>query len=206
MANTRYTQFFYTKHMMPVLLDCNFTVGATGAVTAGTVKGPGVYAVTRLATGTYKVQFNDNYNKFYAGFSGFVSDTTGSTAVGSISPGTVYIIASLGTTTTAQWVTAGVPAGITPAVGVAFLCAATSSGTGTCSTPVNSGITKVEVIGLPNTTIAPLGQQQGGYVIVQTLGATDASTTTLIPKDPAEGSICYLSFYLSNSSVTVQGE
>lgn len=206
MANARFTQFYYTKHTMPILLDCNFAVGSTGAV--GTLKGPGITSVTRLSVGRYKILLQDNYYKFF-GFSSFVaSPVSGSNvAVTAIAPGTVYVITVVGTTTTAQWITAGVPVGITPAVGVAFLAAATSAGTGQVKIVGVSGVSAVEIIGDSSVTLNPIGQgSPGGYVVIQCLGATDASTTTMIPADPASGSNLQISLYLSNSSVLVQGE
>jgi hypothetical protein len=207
MANRRFTQFHYTPHAMPVLIDCNIAIGATGAV--GTVKGPGVASVTRLAAGIYKIKLQDNYYKFYGMRHWLKAPVTGAdVAAGSLTPGTVYEITALGTTTTAQWVTAGVPVGVTPAVGVSFLAAATSAGTGTAKAIGVSGIATVEVVGNTDTQLNPSGEANtiGGYVIVKCLGATDASTTTLIATDPAQGSILGLEFYLSNSSVVVQGE
>lgn len=206
MANRRLTQFFYTPHMMPVLIDGNVAIGATGAV--GTTNGPGISSVTRLAAGVYKIKLQDNYFKFYGMDATFKAPVTGSNVLATaFSPGTVYEITALGTTTTANWVTAGVPVGITPAVGVSFLAAATSAGTGTAKAIGNSGISAVEVVGLSNTQLGPVGAgNQGGYVVIQTLAAMDATTTTMIPTDPANGSILYVSLYLSNSSVVVQGE
>lgn len=205
MANSTFRQFFYTKHMAPVLIDCNFAIGASGAV--GTVAGPGVQSVTRLAAGFYKVRFQDNYNRFY-GFEGMVKSDNGvGVAAGSLSPGSVYTILTLGTTTTAQWVTAGVPVGITPAIGVTFLCAATSGGTGTAALATASGVYSLEVVGEPNTTMAPAGVgNMGGYVVVRCVGPTATADTAQISVDPADGSKLWLQFLLSNSSVTVQGE
>lgn len=211
MANRSFNQFQYSLHKMPVAIDCNFLVGATGAVTAGSVKGSGVYAVTRLAAGIYKVQFQDSFYKLYEMNWSLKAPVTGSDVpAGSLTPGVVYEITALGTTTTAQWVTAGVPVGITPAVGVSFLAAATSAGTGTAKAIGVSGISAVELVGSTNLQLAPWGSGvvagQAGYAIVKCLGATDASTTTLIATDPAQNSQLYLSFLLSNSSVLVQGE
>lgn len=209
MANRRLTQFMYSPHAMPVVLDCNIAIGATGAV--GTIVGPMISSVTRLAVGTYKVKFQDNFNKFFGLDSWLEAPVSGSNvAVTAIAPGTVYQITVLGTTTTAQWVTAGVPAGITPAVGVAFLAAATSAGTGQVKILGSSGISAVEVVGVTNTQLSPgqyLGSPyQGGYVIVKCIGPTASGDTTPIATDPADGSLLGLKFYLSNSSVIVAGE
>lgn len=203
MSNSRYTQFMYTKHAMPTMLDCNFTVGATGAV--GTVKGPGISGVTRLDTGIYKIRFQENFNKYYGMIASFQGPAGTPVAAGSLNPTDVYTIVTLGTTTTAQWVTAGLPLGITPAVGATFLCAATSGGTGTAAIVGSPLITNIMVNGNPNTTIAPYiagnPSVQGGYVVVQCNGPTAAGDTAQIPTDPANGAKIFLTFYLSNSSV-----
>lgn len=208
MANRSWanTGKIWAPHVFPVIVDCNVAIGATGAV--GTTNGPGVSAVTRLAAGVYKVKFQDNYNRIFGMQAIFNSPLTGSAvAVTAIAPGSVYVITSLGTTTTAQWVTAGVPAGITPAVGVSFLAAATSTGTGAGKLVGISGVDAVELIGDSNTQFGPIGSaNQGGYVVFQCLSSTSSSVTTAIPTDPANGSVMFLSFYLSNSSVVVQGE
>lgn len=47
MSNARYTQFFYTPHKKPVLIDCNFTVDQANGNGFGvrSLKGQGVYRV-----------------------------------------------------------------------------------------------------------------------------------------------------------------
>lgn len=205
MANRSFTRSFFTPHVFPVLLDCNIAIGATGAV--GTVNGPGISSVTRLAAGVYKILFQDNYNKLFGVEAFFKAPVTGSNVLATaLTPGVVYEITALGTTTQANWVTAGVPSGTTAAVGTSFLAAATSSGNGTAKAVGVSGIASVEVVGLSNTQLYSSTVGQGGYIIIKTLAATDASTTTLVATDPASGSIMYLQIYLSNSSVVVQGE
>lgn len=168
--------------------------------------------------GVIVVQMGGNHNRYLAGFSGFVSPTTGSPIVLSagsgITAGHPYIIVTLGTTTTAaNWVTAGLPLGYTAAVGAAFIAtAAAATGTGLGNATVIavgvSGATSIEVVGDPNQTIsgqAPSGPV-GSQMILQVLGATNSSTTTLIPKAPANGSVVGLSFYLSDSIVTTKGQ
>lgn len=200
MANRSYTQFFYTLHKMPILLDCNVVIGAAGAV--GTTKGPGITAVTHLATGIYKVQFQDNYYRYYSGTWGFVAPVTGAdVAGGAFVVGTPYVITALGNTTQAQWEAAGVPAGVTAAVGVSFVALTVGAGTGTVKAVGSSGIFALEVIGNTNLQLGPQpAGSQGGYVIVKCMDAAGAAA------DPASGSVMGLTFYLSNSSVLIQGE
>jgi len=201
MSNRRFNQFFLTPHAKPVMLNVDIPIGATGAV--GTLaNNTGVTSVTRLTTGVYKIVFADNYNKLLAmDFSNWSTTSGSSVLIASLTPGVVYQITILGAATTAQWVTAGVPVGITPAVGVVFKCAATSAGTSSaCQTIAVSTIDGVEISGNPNTTLnsSPIG---AGYVVVSTLASTSSSVTTLIPTDPASGSTVQLNFYFNDSSL-----
>lgn len=204
MANRRFTQFLWNPHTMPVLLDCSVAIGATGAV--GTVKGTMIKGVTRLATGVYRIQLQDNYYKFYLSGWSFRAPVTGSAVPdGSLSAGTMYEIQTVGTT---DWNAAGLPTGLTAAVGSVFKAANVGgSGSGTAKALGFSGITSVEVLGDTNTMLGPQGvANQGGYITVKCNGPTNSSTTTPVATDPASGSVMFLSFYLSNSSVVVQGE
>lgn len=189
----------YQMHTMPVLLDCNFVVGASGAV--GTLKGPGVASVTRLSAGIYQIQLQDNYNRYYGGFSGSIAPVSGTpVADGSFTPGTVYVITTVGTT---NWHAAGLPAGITPVIGAVFKAAnAGLSGTGVAETPAVASTMSIQVIGNPNTMLAPNPSQllKGGYINIQCVN--DSATVA----DPAAGSVIGLAFYLSNSSIMTQGE
>lgn len=199
MANRRFTQFFYTPHAMPVLIDCNVAIGATGAV--GTLKGPGVASITRQSQGIYLIRLQDNYNKCFNVQASFEAPVTGSDVPdGSFSVGTTYIITAVGTT---DWTAAGLPAGLTAAVGMSFKAATIGgAGTGTAKAVGSSGIFAVEMVGDPNLEIAPTvpAGTVGGYLTVKCLNASGAAT------DPASGSKMHLMIYLSNSSVQVQGE
>jgi len=207
MANRSFTRSFYTLHAMPVLIDLNFAVGASGAVSS--LKGPGVASVTRLSAGIYSIKLQDNYNKFYGLESWLKAPVTGSAvAGGAFVAGTVYEIFTLGNTTLAQWQAAGLPVGVTPAVGVSFVATAVGAGTGSVKAIGASGIGSVEVVGDPQLQLNVLGQGStpGGIIIVKCMGPTAADDTAQIATDPANGSILGLSLYLSNSSVQVQGE
>lgn len=207
MANSRFNQFMYSKHGMPVMLDVQIPIGATGAV--GTlVSGAGISSVARNAAGVYQVNLIDPYNKFLGLKCDIRSPNSGSSilvaSAGTVS-GTTYVITILGTTTTAGWVSLGLPVGVTPAVGVAFKATATTTASGTGAVQVQlatgSGIGSVELIGSPALTLFPIGMGAANpYFIFQTLAATNSSTTTLVATDPADGSTLDLMIYLSNSS------
>ena len=188
---------------MPVMIDCNFAVGASGAVSS--LKGPGVTSVTRLSAGLYQVKLQDNYFKFYGADAYFQAPVSGAAVTaGSFSVGTTYQIVSVGTT---NWQTAGLPTGLTATVGQVFKAAAVGSGTGTAKILSSSGIYKTEIVGLSNAMLGPSGSGNiGGYITIKCLGPTAADDTALIATDPADGSTMYISMYLSNSSVVTQGE
>ena len=198
--NSTFQQFTQSLNHGLTLLESSVAIGAAGAPSA--LAGNGIQAITRLSAGTYQVSFQQAYNRFLA-LKGFVSaPSSGSTAAGALVPGTVYVIATLGTTTQAQWVTAGLNPAVTAAPGVAFLCAATSGGTGTCSTPASPAVSQVAVVGNAQLTVSQgSGVIVGNYpyVVVETLNAAFA------PTDPANGSTLWLSFWLRASSVTGAG-
>lgn len=224
MANRNFpNNKLYQFEIMPVLLNCNFVVDSANGNGFGvrSLKGSGISRVymhtsstpatgsPNPAAGVIIVQFEDRYNGYLAGFSGQVSSTTGSALTTPVAhvPNT---IASLGTTTLAQWQASGLPAGIVPAVGVTFVPASAVAigGTGTVILSGSSGIDHIEVCGDPNTTIIspiPLQLQQaagsmvGGEMVLQCL----LNTTRTAPND---GTVVGLSFLLSNSSVQLKGE
>lgn len=213
---------------MPVLLDCQFTVAAADAGGLGItgLKGPGVQAVymhtsqtpatgnPNPANGICLVQLQDNYYYDYLGFMGQVTALSGSSilvASAGVAINTTYVITILGTTTTAGWQSLGLPVGITPAVGVAFVATATATATGTGAVQVphanGTGIQSIEQVGAPGLTVNPSGLNRGyPYLIFRFMGPTNSSTTTPIAVAPRDGSIISLKLYLSNSSVVVQGE
>lgn len=218
---------FYSNITKPVKIDWNFVVDSTNGNGLGlrSLKSNGylrnVFMHTSSTPGSNNgalnpnppagyalIQFNNNFNYYLGGFSGFVSPTSGS-PTGSVVNHSVYIIAAVGTTTTAQWVAKGVPVGLTPAVGLSFVAIATGAlgGSGTVIAAGVSGITSVEVIGDPNKSInnSSLAANGGAYLLVQFLGATSSSVTTLIPTAPANGSVVGMSAFFDASAVTIDG-
>lgn len=225
MAQRRYNQFFYTLHKYPVQIDCNFIVdstngnglgirslkgGGVGNVFMHTTQAPGTSAGQlnpNPAAGYISVQFTENYNFYYAGTAGFVSPLSG-TPLTAVTNHTTYVIVSLGTATLAQWQAVGLPRGIAPAVGVAFVATATGTIGGSAAVEViaatGSGIDHIEVVGDPNKTIlssagAVMGQPNGSSMQLACFLSNAVAT-------PADGTVIGLSFLFSNSSVTVAGD
>lgn len=214
---------FYAPHVKPVLIDCNFVVDSTNGNGLGirNLKGQGVLNVfmntsaTPLpgpngqlnpnpAAGYILVQLADNYQRYFGGFAGFEGPLTSPTTT-STTAHSPFVITSLGTATAAQWIAAGVPVGVIPAVGVAFIAIAsgTIGGSATVGIPSASGIDHIEAVGNPNLSLGPVpvggSPNFGGWLLFQ----ADLNTT---PTAPANNSVISLAFYLSQSSVMVDGE
>lgn len=172
------------------------------------------YANPNPQAGMIVVQFQNQFNRYLSGWSGFVSPLNGTSVVvgtTTLTAGDAYVIVSLGNTTTPQWQTLGMPAGETPAVGLAFIASGASHtglGTGAVQKPATSGITSIEVVGDPNASLqnSNLYQNGGAQMVLQCLAPTSTSVTTLTPTAPAYNTVIGLNFYLSNSSVSVNGQ
>jgi hypothetical protein len=122
------------------------------------------------------IQMKQNFNKFLGMNGGFVTPVATSTKIdngATLTLGQVYVISTLGDATAAQWTTVGVPAGVTPAAGVAFVAIATGAGSGNTSTsrvmlPTTSGIDLIEVVGDTNTmTTSNIASNAGQWITVQ---------------------------------------
>jgi hypothetical protein len=169
--------------------------------------------------GIIVVQFADNFNQYFFGSAGFLPALTGTNinvdaSDAALTAGDAYVIVSLGTSTAADWVTLGVPIGITPAVGVAFIAAATGAGTGTgkVQLPAAAGanLYNIQPIGDPNTTIsslagAQMGEPNGTQMILGCYGPTSTSNPTGILKAPANNTVIGMSFVFSSSTTNSTG-
>lgn len=215
---------FYAPHTRPVFVDCNFIVDPANGNGFGVrnLKGQGIASLfmhtsatpgkaangllnPNPASGIIQVQFTDNFNRVYPGYSSFVPPN--GTPVTSTVANTTYFITSLGTATLAQWLAVGLQPGVVPAVGASFVATASQSigGSASVAPPATgfSGIDHIETIGDPNTTIGPIpvggSVNVGGFIYLACLfeGALTA---------PVTGTAIGLQFYLGQSSVMVKGE
>lgn len=236
-ANSR----LYSGHVMPVLIDCDFIVNSSDAAGLGitglhgpyvqnvfmhtsTTAGAGnsnpatpnmVITNPNPAAGTIIVQFQDAFAKFLTLSSSSISTIGTPVKVdnSAMTVGVAYAISTLGNTTAAQWITLGVPAGVTPAVGVVFVAllvgvageANTSTSRVAPSAAAGSGIFSIEAMGLPNLTLSPSISAQGfgGQIILQC--RKDSASDAPVIAAPADLTLIKLQFILSNSSVSVSG-
>lgn len=213
---------------MPVLLDCNFVVDSTNGNGLGirSLKGPFVQAVymhtsatpdasnPNPASGTIVVQLQDSYARTFTGGHANVSPVSGSALKidnSALTQGVAYIITTLGDATADAWHTLGVPRGLTPAVGVAFIAASVGAGANTSTSRVmttaaaGSGVATIETVGDSSLGVAmvPSPQYNQGYGGQLILQCRDYAGAIVAPTD---GTVISLSFLLSNSSVQLQGE
>lgn len=146
------------------------------------------------AAGYILVEFTPQFSGYIGSYSAFASANSGSNVniSSGLTVGQVYVITSVGTSTAANWQAVGLPTGVTPAVGVAFVATSSSAGTGTGVVQVplatGSGVYHVEAVGSPTASDALTGSY-GSYAIFQVLGATNSTTTTLVAKAPADGTV-----------------
>lgn len=217
----------YSMHVSPVLIDCKFTVNSSDAAGNGIInlKGPAVSAVymNTSATpsannpnpeaGVIVVQLADGYNLNLLDVKGMWNSPLSGSDVkidnSALTVGNPYVISTLGNATAAKWKAIGVPAGITPAVGVAFI-AKTNGGTGNTLTSMvqapathGSTIAYVDVIGNPSLMCSPNPGANQGYGASFILGCFKYDGSLAAPPDNTE---IHLAFYMNNSSITVQGE
>lgn len=164
------------------------------------------------AVGFALVQMKQNFNYFLGSNAGFVTPVATSTKIdnSALTVGQVYVITTLGNSTAAVWAAIGVPAGVTPAVGVAFVAltvgAGANSSTSRVMLPTTSGNTIIEVVGDTNTGVTTnVAGNAGQYVMFQFSAATSSSVTTLIPTAPANNSVVGMQLWFDGSSVTIDG-
>lgn len=228
MANRNFASAgkIYSMHTMPVLIDAHFTVAASdsGGLGITTLRGPLVQAVymhtsatpatgnPNPASGSIVIQLQDNYSRLFTFKTSIVSPSSGSDVKidnSAMTAGVAYTITTLGDATAAKWHAIGVPAGVVPAVGVSFI-AASNGGAGNAlasrvqaTAAAGSGVASIEMVPAASADVSPdptVNQGFGAQFILQCRDYAGAIVA------PADGSVIRVMLYLSNSSVTVQGE
>ncbi len=228
MSNRRDIQFTYNPHNKATLLDCTFTVASTDASGTGisNLNASGrianVYMKTSAtkaagspggstgpASGLIVVQLQDNYNSHLGSHIAQKAPLSGSdvvvTAAGAhLTIGNIYVITLVGTSTAANWITLGVPANITPAVGVAFIAAATGAGTGsgTVQTPATaaSGVFSIQQIGVHSNSTGAYTLGNGNGTQLMYACYADSAADAPVLTAPADGTVIRMLIYMNNSA------
>jgi hypothetical protein len=193
MAARWFQQFWFSLIHSPVFLEGNFSVGATGSVR--NVKGSGIKAITKEATGLYRIDLDDTYYRYMTGGAGLVSPYSGSNvAIGSLSTGTLYMITVVGTS---DWAAVGLPTNATAAVGQTFVATGTGSGSGYAQAVAPSTVNAIEVASNPQATVT---DGKAPYLHILVMDKTDALVS------PPENSTVGFWMILRNSSIAGKGE
>lgn len=211
---------FYSNIVKPIDINLNFIVDAANGNGLGTrsVKSNGyvnnVFMHTGSTPGSNNGQLNPNpavgyvmitlkgnFNRYIGGFGGAIAPLT-STGTTSTTTGNPYVITSIGTTTLAQFQAAGLPKGITPAVGAGFIAIATGAigGSGTVGVPAASTVLSIQPVGDANQTLANSNSAANGgaMLLVSLIGAAGIVT-------PSDGTVIGMTIRLDGSSVNIDG-
>lgn len=212
MANRNWLngQKLYTNLAAPTMINLQFEVDPTDPTGIANLKSNGLVKAVYMhssdgspvgpnpANGVIVVQLQDNYASMINMESSLVSPASGSdlsvrAADTALTVGQPYVISVLGAATAANWITLGVPSGITPAVGVMFIAQATGAGTNSVSKVqaiTKSGISSVELMGDPQAMLGPQGvSNQGAWLFLQCVSDSTASTAAAITAGTPSGSI-----------------
>lgn len=215
MANRNWlSNKMYQMQAYPCLVTVSFVVDNTLPDGVNFVKGGGVSNVYMNTVGVPSagnpnpepgiivVELQDSYERLLGGFVQIASPLDGITTNATVA-GQLCVIVSLGTASAAQWAAAGVPAGLTPAVGLAFvpLQTAVIGGGALVQGMGVSGVSHVEACGNGNLSAKRLNSSVNGGALVY-MQALDSAGAKVAP---ALNSVVVGSIYLSNSSVTVNG-
>lgn len=132
----------------------------------------------------------------------------GPPADGVIATGFTFAIGNFQTNDN-DWRQVGLPPGVQAAVGAGFIATKTGFSTGggssgTVKALTNSGIITMEVLADMNLSISPQpvgpSAHVGGQMLIQFLGATSSSVTTLIPTAPADTSLVKMKILLEQAA------
>ncbi len=211
MASRQFNQFLYSLNTNPVFIEGSFTVAASGAVSPSSgIVGGGTQAVTRVGTGSYRIQLQDDYNRVL-GFNAMAlpgSSGAGPVTDGSLSIGTAYQVVFASSST--KWTDLGLPAGVTVIPGMPFVATSGASAGPLGSSGVSAagngvviplrapGVSAVQL--LPNYNTQLVSSTAGAYLFMQTLNSS------LVAADPTSGTVVRYNIMLRNSSVLGKGE
>lgn len=215
MANRNWlSNKMYQMQAYPCLVTVSFVVDNTLPNGTNFVKGGGVSNVYMNTVGVpsatnpnpepgiIMIELQDSYERLLGGFLQAASPLNGINSLNTVA-GQLCVIVSLGTASAAQWAAAGVPAGVTPAVGLAFvpIQSAPIGGGAVVQGMGVSGVATVEACGNGNLSVNRLNSSVNGGALVY-MQALDSAGAKVAP---ANNTVVVGSIYLSNSSVTVNG-
>lgn len=223
----------------PVEITCQFTVAPANGLGVTGTKGPYVQnvfmhtsttpaagnrnpatpniAITNPnpASGTIVVQLQDPFARLLE-YDFSITQQPNGTPVkidnSAMTAGVAYTISTLGNASAAKWLAIGVPAGVTPAVGVSFIAASDGGSVNTSTSRVapsaaaGSNIFSIEMVGNPTLSANPSVQTQGFGAQLIMECRNDSSSDAPAIATPATGTVICLRFLMATSSTTINGE
>lgn len=219
---------FYTNVVSPREINLAFTVTPTNGLGITSLKsngyvenvfmhtsttpavGTGGFTNPNPAVGYALIQLKQNFNVFLGMQATFVTPTATSTKVdnSALTVGVVYVISTLGDSTAAQWATLGVPAGVTPAVGVAFtallvgIAGEANTSTSRVMLPTTSNIDLIEVVGTTNTmTTSNVASNAGQWVTIQ-FSKSIVTMTAYTPAGTVAAPVLTMASYTPAGTIT----
>lgn len=177
MANRWFQQFTSSLIKKLCVVYGEITFGASGAISS--FSGNGVKSVTKLATGVFQIQLQDQFNHFYGAEFTLLSGVGTNPGVndGSFVVDTLYQIQTVGDT---DWPSVGLNSGLSPAAGQAFVASASGgSGSGVVKAISPSGIVAIEVAQDPQEMLEVSTPSAGSILIFQCYDTSDALANPL---------------------------
>lgn len=214
---------YYSNIVKPIEIDIQFTVNNARPTGIQSLKSNGyveaVFMRTTSATtatlynpnaGYLAVHMKQNFNHYLGGSVQLNATSASNVSTSStLTVGQPYIISSVGTMSTAQWDQIGLPPGFTPTIGQAFVATSGvyqgfATAAGTVTTPSNSSVDLLEVIGVTDTEInnSNVGTNAGAWVYFQFIASSANASVVTAPRN---GTVVSLSTVWDGSSVTVDG-
>lgn len=210
---------------MPVQLHSSFLVDNTDPKGVTNLKGAYIKDVfmhtsttpsaenPNPVAGTIILQSHSAFNRLYIADFSIISPLGTPLAIDATSAaltvGVAYTITTVGDASAAQWLALGLPPGILPATGVAFIALVTGNGAASTAriaptAAAGSGVASMEIVGSADSMLGAnklaSGQLFASEIILQCRDYAGALVA------PAAGSKIELRLLLSNSSVLVGGE
>jgi hypothetical protein len=201
----------FTNLTAPAMVNMQFTVdptdpnGIIDLMSNGYVEAvymhssDGSPASPNPASGIIAIQLKDNYAAMINMQASLDAPVTGSelsvrAADTALTIGVPYEITTLGSASAANWLALGVPAGVTPAVGVVFIAIATGAGTSTTSKVKAIGsasIMAIESMGMSSPeSLGPQGSSnQGAWIYLKCLAPSVSSSSSSTSAGTPAGSI-----------------
>lgn len=181
----------YSNIVKPVKVDLSFVVAATNGLGVTSLKSNGYvnnvfmhtsttptanngYTNPNPAAGIAVIQLRNNFNAYLGSTYSVTSTSQTSTKIdnSALTAGLIYVISIVGDATLAKWQSIGLPVGVTPAVGVAFVATAVGTGsnalTSRVQVPSQSGVDSIEFFGNPILTAnSNVNSNSGMYLLAQ---------------------------------------